>query len=186
MDRVDSSTESDSAADLENGKKRSGDDEKSKELGCNGRHLKRISKREQSVVRGPNADVKGDDGLGKNKNVLGSSDSMESLDGEVGEEAMSLGKKKMMVEKGKKSSFNKPPKPPRPPGSPSFDEADMMLVREISELARQKQARIGRIKALKRRRVDRASSSVVNIFAMIITVMFCFVIIFQGILGSHL
>ncbi|XP_031266466.1 uncharacterized protein LOC116124844 [Pistacia vera] len=183
---VDSSTESDSAADLEIGKKMSGDDEKSKELGCNGRHLKRISKREQSVVRGPNADVKGDDGLGKNKNVLGSSDSMESLDGEVGEEAMSLGKKKMMVEKGKKSSFNKPPKPPRPPGSPSFDEADMMLVREISELARQKQARTGRIKAVKRRRVDRASSSVVNIFAMIITVMFCFVIIFQGILGSHL
>ncbi|KAK9292978.1 hypothetical protein L1049_020960 [Liquidambar formosana] len=56
----------------------------------------------------------------------------------------------------------------------------MKLVREISELAMLKRARVERMKALKKMRAHKASSSTSNLFAMIITILFIFVIIYQG------
>ncbi|TKY54268.1 hypothetical protein E2542_SST18674 [Spatholobus suberectus] len=84
-------------------------------------------------------------------------------------------------EKRKKSSNKKAPKPPRPPRAPSLDAADHKLIREINELAMLKRARIERVKALKRMKAAKASSSSSSsMFAMVFTVVFCIVILLQG------
>ncbi|KAL3634666.1 hypothetical protein CASFOL_021720 [Castilleja foliolosa] len=79
----------------------------------------------------------------------------------------------------------KPPKPPRPPRGLSLDAADQKLIREISELAMLKRARIERMKALKKMKAAKAAaggsgSSNGNFIAMVFTILFCVVIIFQG------
>lgn len=84
--------------------------------------------------------------------------------------------KKTAKEKRKKGSNKKPPRPPR---GPSLDAADQKLIKEISELAMLKRARIERMKALKKMKATKASSNS-NVFAMVFTILFCFVIIFQG------
>ncbi|KAF8401291.1 hypothetical protein HHK36_012224 [Tetracentron sinense] len=94
-----------------------------------------------------------------------------------GEETVGLVEKKMVKEKRKKASSKKPPRPPR---GPSLDAADQKLVREISELAMLKRARNERMKELKKMKATKTSSSNSNLLAMIITILFCFVIIFQG------
>ncbi|KAI3930886.1 hypothetical protein MKX01_006938 [Papaver californicum] len=81
------------------------------------------------------------------------------------------------------------PKPPRPPRGPSLDAADQKLIREISELAMLKRARIERMRAHKKMKAAKAASSNSNMYAMIITVMFCLIIIIQGLSSrgsSHL
>ncbi|KAL1334960.1 hypothetical protein HN51_063897 [Arachis hypogaea] len=84
-------------------------------------------------------------------------------------------------EKHKKSCNKKSPKPPRPPRAPSLDAADQKLIREISELAMLKRARIERMKALKKMKAAKTSSaSGSSMFAMIFTVIFCIVIVLQG------
>lgn len=85
-------------------------------------------------------------------------------------------------DKHKKASNNKAPKPPRPPRGPSLDAADHKLIREISELAMLKRARVERIKALKKMRNTKPPSSNTSssMLAMIFTVVFFVVIIFQG------
>ncbi|KAF9677192.1 hypothetical protein SADUNF_Sadunf08G0082300 [Salix dunnii] len=85
--------------------------------------------------------------------------------------------KKMVKEKHKKSSNKKPPRPPR---GPSLDAADQKLIKEISELAMLKRARIERMKALKKLKATTKPSSNSNLFAMVFTVLFCLVILFQG------
>lgn len=102
-----------------------------------------------------------------------------------GEEAMDLVEKKTVKEKRKKTSNKKPPKPPRPPRGPSLDAADQKLIREISELAMLKRARIERVKALKKMKATKASSSNSNLFAMVFTILFCLVIVFQGMSSSR-
>ncbi|KAF6176795.1 hypothetical protein GIB67_025845 [Kingdonia uniflora] len=97
-----------------------------------------------------------------------------------GEEKTSVLVKKIEREKRKKMGSKKPPKPPRPPKGPSLDAADQKLVREISELAMLKRARIERMKAQKKLKAGKASSSNSNLFAMLVTLLFCLVIIFQG------
>uniref|UniRef100_A0A1J3DDD3 Transmembrane protein n=1 Tax=Noccaea caerulescens TaxID=107243 RepID=A0A1J3DDD3_NOCCA len=82
-------------------------------------------------------------------------------------------------EKRKKSAS----KPPRPPRGPSLDAADQKLIREIAELAMLKRARIERMRALKKSRAAKAASaasSLGNVFATLITAIFFFVLIFQG------
>lgn len=96
------------------------------------------------------------------------------------QEAVDHVKKTAVKEKRKKSSNKKAPKPPRPPKGPSLDASDQKLIREISELAMLKRARIERMKALKKMKGVKASSSNSNVFAMVFTVVFCLVIIFQG------
>ncbi|KAI3469263.1 hypothetical protein Pfo_025926 [Paulownia fortunei] len=87
-------------------------------------------------------------------------------------------------EKRKTMSVKKPPKPPRPPRGLSLDAADQKLIKEISELAIIKRARIERMKALKKMKAAKASSvsasSSGNLIAMLFTIIFCIVIIFQG------
>lgn len=107
---------------------------------------------------------------------------MESLAGGLGEQRMEFVGKKRNQEKLKKMGFKKPPKPPRPPRRPLLDATDMKMVREISELAMMKRARVERMKALKLKMEKTSSSSSTNLIAMIITVLFCFILIFQGIL----
>ncbi|XP_004486536.1 uncharacterized protein [Cicer arietinum] len=85
-------------------------------------------------------------------------------------------------EKRKKASNKKAAKPPRPPQGPSLDAADHKLIREISELAMLKRARIERMKALKKMKIAKSSSSSnsSSAWAMVFTVIFFIVIIFQG------
>ncbi|RVW71579.1 hypothetical protein CK203_052650 [Vitis vinifera] len=99
---------------------------------------------------------------------------------EFGEkEAMDSVDKKAVKEKRKKPSNKKSSKPPRPPKGPSLDAADQKLVREIAELAMLKRARVERRKALRKMKVAKASSNS-SLFAMVFTVFFCLVILFQA------
>ncbi|KAL6535671.1 hypothetical protein OROMI_027045 [Orobanche minor] len=81
-------------------------------------------------------------------------------------------------------SAKKPPKPPRPSRGFSLDAADRKLVKEISELTLIKRARIERMKALRKIKAAKASSgstsSSGNLIAMVFTILFFVVIIFQG------
>ncbi|KAF9688183.1 hypothetical protein SADUNF_Sadunf02G0170600 [Salix dunnii] len=83
-------------------------------------------------------------------------------------------------EKHLQKSLRKPPKPPRPPRSLSLDASDKKLMKEIAELAMRKRARIERLKALKKMRAEKASSSSSSLSAMFITIIFCLIIIYQG------
>ncbi|KAK6146245.1 hypothetical protein DH2020_020114 [Rehmannia glutinosa] len=87
-------------------------------------------------------------------------------------------------EKRLSMSAKKPPKPPRPPRGLSLDAADQKLIKEISELAMIKRARIERMKALKKMKAAKASSASTsssgNLIAMLFTILFCIVILFQG------
>ena len=95
------------------------------------------------------------------------------LEGEISVDQV---EKKMVKKKHKKTSNKKPPRPPR---GPSLDAADQKLIKEISELAMLKRARIERMKALKKLKATKPSSNN-NLFAMVFTILFCLVILFQG------
>ncbi|CAN6468977.1 unnamed protein product [Victoria cruziana] len=101
------------------------------------------------------------------------------------EDKVSLRENRLDGEKPRKPGCKKPPKPPRPPKAPSLDAADLKLVQQISEVAMLKRARVERMKALKKMKVNKSSSSSNGSFcAMIITILFCLVIILQGVF-SH-
>lgn len=102
------------------------------------------------------------------------------------EEIANFSKEKRAVEKPKMPNSKRPPKPPRPPGGPSLDSADMKLIKEISELAILKRKRNERRKALQKMRKEKAYSKSSSLFAMVVTALFIFVIIFQGLLGSRI
>jgi len=124
----------------------------------------------------------------------------ESSFSEVSADLMKVTSKPLMVkdsanrsqqtptkEKRKKASNKKAPKPPRPPQAPALDAADHKLIREISELAMLKRARIERMKALKKMKIAKSSSrtsssssNTSSLLAMVFTVVFFVVIIFQG------
>ncbi|MQM02342.1 hypothetical protein Taro_035109 [Colocasia esculenta] len=99
------------------------------------------------------------------------------------EEGVGLAEKAAEAEqpkKKKKPSKKKPPKPPRPPRAASLDALDQKLTQEISELAMLKRARVERMKALMKTKNSKSTSSNSNLFALIITLLFCLVIIWQG------
>ncbi|OQU86771.1 uncharacterized protein LOC8078170 isoform X3 [Sorghum bicolor] len=79
----------------------------------------------------------------------------------------------------KKKWYKKPPRPPRPPTTPPLDPADQKLISELSELAVLKRARIERMKALKKMKNSKPASSIGNLVALTITVIFCFFILWQ-------
>ncbi|KAI0488529.1 hypothetical protein KFK09_028364 [Dendrobium nobile] len=86
------------------------------------------------------------------------------------------------AENPKKKGCKKPPKPPRPPRPLSLDFADQKLVREISELAMLKKAKADRMKILKKIKNGKsASSSAGNTFALVVSLIFCIVIFWQGV-----
>ncbi|BBG98585.1 hypothetical protein Prudu_008024 [Prunus dulcis] len=94
---------------------------------------------------------------------------------------MTLAEKTSENEWRRKTNSRNAPKPPRPPRGPSLDAADQKLVREITDLAKRKRARIEQRKAAKKMKASKSSSLQSGISAMIITLLFFFVIIFQGI-----
>ncbi|XP_054793262.1 uncharacterized protein LOC129298847 [Prosopis cineraria] len=98
-----------------------------------------------------------------------------------GQESVDM-EKTPVKEKRKKGSNKKAPKPPRPPRAPSLDAFDHKLIRELTELAMLKRARLERLNALKKMRTSKSSSSSgsSSILATIFTIVFCIVIIFQG------
>lgn len=101
---------------------------------------------------------------------------------EDGGETLDSEEKKAAKEKRKKMSNKKAPKPPRPPRGPSLDAADQKLIKEIAEIAMLKRARMERMKALKKAKMAKSSvsSSSNNVIAMVFTVIFFVVILFQG------
>ncbi|KAL5985247.1 hypothetical protein ACLOJK_036485 [Asimina triloba] len=107
------------------------------------------------------------------------------LTGALGEARVDLAEKNVGTqtkEKPTKKSSKKPPKPPRPPTALLLDAADQKLVREISEVAVLKKARAERMKALKKMKDAKATtSSSITICAMAVTVIFCLVIILHGV-----
>lgn len=127
---------------------------------------------------------KAENGLNMNGNIK---DEVELTPGSVRVfiDKESLVEKKTGKEKRKSTSAKKPPKPPRPPRGLSLDAADQKLIKEIAELAKIKRARIERMKALKKMKVAKASStsSALNgsSLALLFTVFFFFVLLFQGI-----
>ncbi|KAK9724969.1 hypothetical protein RND81_05G112100 [Saponaria officinalis] len=90
--------------------------------------------------------------------------------------------RKVVKEKPKAMSAKKKhPKPPRPPRGLSLDSTDQKLIKELHELARVKRARVERMKALKKAKESKPSSSLKNqLFATLLTVLFCLVLLLQG------
>lgn len=82
-------------------------------------------------------------------------------------------------EKAKKKRSKKPPRPPRPPTVLPLDASDQKLLNELNELALLKRARIERMKALKKMK-NAKHSSTSNFCPMIVTIIFCLVILWQG------
>lgn len=102
-----------------------------------------------------------------------------------GEDRKSEGEEKLGLldgsggEKAKKKRSKKPPRPPRPPTHLPLDVSDQKLLNELNELALLKRARIERMKALKKMKNAKHSSSS-NFCPMIVTIIFCLVILWQG------
>lgn len=92
--------------------------------------------------------------------------------------------KKIKKDKRKSMSAKKHPKPPRPPRGLSLDAGDQKLIKELAELALIKRARIERMKALKKMKAAKGSSvssaSGGSFLAILLTVLFCVVIVCQG------
>ncbi|KAI3678655.1 hypothetical protein L6452_37956 [Arctium lappa] len=146
----------------------------------------------------------GDDSSNSNQNSLKTSDEdddyddIESLvnskyEGDKGDHMPLLGKTQMK-EKHKTRTTKKPPRPRK---GPSLNTSDLQLVREISELVMKKRARVERLKAMKKMRTVRSSSSSLalsssssspsslslsksSLFAMMVTILFFIIILFQG------
>ncbi|KAF8725772.1 hypothetical protein HU200_020327 [Digitaria exilis] len=88
-------------------------------------------------------------------------------------------------EKAKKKRSKKPPRPPRPSTPTPLDVSDQKLLNELSELAMLKKARIERMKALKKMKNAKQGSSGGNLCPLIITIIFCVVILWQGFFSGH-
>ncbi|KAK2991781.1 hypothetical protein RJ640_015515 [Escallonia rubra] len=180
------SIESDLDIDLESGGNTSEEDG-SKDLSLRSEHALYLLNRTWSGSEGFNGDARGGDGLSLYDEVLSSgqisAENVTMSSEELGEEMVNFLQKKWAKEKRRKLNSEKPPKPPRPPGGPSLDAADMKLVKEISELTMMKRQRTARMKALKKVKAEKKKSSLSNVFAMVVTVLFCLVIIFQGLEG---
>ncbi|CAI8610778.1 unnamed protein product [Vicia faba] len=92
----------------------------------------------------------------------------------------------LVKDKRKKSGNKKAAKPPRAPRGPSLDAADQKLIREITQLAMLKRARVERMKALKKMKAAKSLSPSLSsgVFSMVLTVVFCIVILLQGMSSS--
>jgi hypothetical protein len=82
----------------------------------------------------------------------------------------------------KKKRPKKPPKPPRPPRPVPLDLSDQKLVNELTEIAMFKKARMERMKALKKLKNSKPASGNGNWCALVVTVIFCIVIFWHGML----
>lgn len=110
----------------------------------------------------------------------------KSLGGEEGRDLAALLEKRNLNEQRKKPSSKNASKPPRPPKGPSLTASDLKLVKELSELAARKRARIERIKAFKKMKDAKRPSPSSSVTAMVITVLFFLIIVFQGMVVDFL
>lgn len=149
-----------------------------------GENGKKVLRRTWSGIVGLSKSARVVNGLAPNFELLKSSentvDNINILSDKLGEDDVDSLEKKIIREKQKNVNPKKPSKPPRPPKGPLLDAADMKYVKEFSELAMLKRKRVERMKNLKKKKAEVASSSNTNFIAMIVTVLFCVVIIFQG------
>ncbi|KAL9347994.1 hypothetical protein Peur_059360 [Populus x canadensis] len=168
--------------DLESGGTSNEEDKMSDPISANGQ-TKTILKR---ACTGP----MGFHGLANSSNFSElAADNVELLidnnsEGQEGKQNITFVDRKDVVEKRIKN-LKKPPKPPRPPKGLSLDAADQKLMKEITELAMRKRARIERLKALKKMRASKTSSWSSSLSAMVITIVFCLIIIYQGISSRY-
>lgn len=179
-----SSTERDALIDLESGiRSVINGEEASSDGGSSVRKAKKMLNRERNGFVGMNGSIRGKEFVHSGTSTVEGSlanggTSVEERFG--GEEKGCLLDNKTIAEKPEKKNCKKPPKLPRPPKSPSLDAADLKLIRETSELAMLKKARIERMKASKKMKKAKSTSSSSNLGALIITALFCLVIIWQG------
>lgn len=165
--------------DLESG----GTDTSSDENGGNDSNLglKRPNKL-LSRLRSGHLSSKNSDGSGPSKSSLSSDEALNLLVSGMRRKTEDFGDT-IRDKKKNKMGYKQHSKPPRHPRSPSLDSVDMKLVQEISEHSRLRHAKIERTKALMKRKVDNSSSlSSYNydMVAMVVTIVFFFVIIYQG------
>ncbi|KAL9240620.1 hypothetical protein vseg_014817 [Gypsophila vaccaria] len=100
---------------------------------------------------------------------------------EGNKESRDVGRKVVKEKPKAVSAKKKHPKPPRPPRGMSLDSTDQKLIKELHELARVKRARAERMKALKKAKESKPSSSKNQLFATLLTILFCAVLLLQGI-----
>ncbi|CAL9003223.1 unnamed protein product, partial [Prunus brigantina] len=173
------SRESDLDFDLESGETESTSEEDGNEgSGSDGKCSRKTMARARSGYLYVDGSIAARDGLSAGNNVSSIGQNMDMLASSMGQ--MAEGRmEKRTVEKQKKIP-KKYPKPPRPPTGPSLHAADIEFVKEISKHSRLRRARRERMNALKKMKSDKTSSSKINFLAMIVTTIFCFVIIFHG------
>lgn len=180
MDRMNSSeSDLDLDIDLESGETTSEEDVH-KDNVMNGQDVKNLTGRmrcENLRVESPYGSTNCSDSSSSNDKLLNSDEI--SANGEEAQCCRFREDKTLDKEKSKKKNPAKPPKPPRPPRGPSLDASDMKLLKEISEL-NLKRKRMERIRTLKKMKKEKASSSISNLFALLVTVIFLSVIVFQG------
>ncbi|KAH9626862.1 hypothetical protein KSS87_002262 [Heliosperma pusillum] len=95
------------------------------------------------------------------------------------EDVVAVLEKRSPGEPRKKQKMKKPSKPPRPPKGPLLNASDLKLVKELSEIAARKRARIERMKALRKMKQTKRPTYSSSLTALIITLLFFIVIIFQ-------
>lgn len=179
MDHI-GSRESDLEFDLESGEAESScEEDGSEESGSHGKHSRRLLSRGRSGYLCIEGSITANDGVGTSNKVLNIDENRNNLGSSV-EKITEGGIEKRMEDTQKMEGSKKHPKPPRPPTGPSLHAADLELVKEISNRTRLRRARRERLKALNKMKTDRKSSSNINFLAIIVTAIFCFVIIFQG------
>ncbi|XP_074281526.1 uncharacterized protein LOC141606339 [Silene latifolia] len=142
-----------------------------KELECEGAKNGRLERGNETVIH-EDMEISSIDSS--------SDDQLESVRLVVEKSSRGVGRK-VVKEKGKAISAKKHPKPPRPPRGLSLDSADQKLIKELHELARVKRARVERMKALKKAKESRPRSLKNQLFATLLTILFCLVLFFQGI-----
>lgn len=169
---------SDVDIDLESGGTTS-DEDGIRYPGSNGRHVDKLLGKSWSGLVGLERSMRCGESSGSHNKVLSSDDVLVD-----NVEMVNLVGKKMATDKRKKTSSKGSSKPPRPPRGPSLDSADIKWVREFSELAALKRKRVERLKSVRKAKADKASPLNSNLCAMVVTAIFCFVIIFQGIESS--
>lgn len=181
------SRENDFEFDIESGGTTS-EEEASKDLGSSKRQVKKILKKVSSGILNFNGAITHERGISSSSNLVKSGGVVDvgvellidkSSEEEESRDQVFVVEKMRIGEKHKKNS-RKPPKPPRPPKGPSLDAADRKLVRELTDVAMRKRARIERIKALKKVKAGKGSSLNSGLSAMVITLVFFLVITFQG------
>jgi len=86
-----------------------------------------------------------------------------------------------------KPSGKKPPKPPRPPRplkGAATDPSKEKLMKGISDIALLRKAKLERIRSLKKKQAAKAKASNTNVWALVFTLCFCFIMIMQGIFSQ--